>query len=60
MGDKLEKTIDEICAMGFGREEAKKALRAAFNNPDRAIEYLINVPKFKYKIICLIGNTKYS
>lgn len=28
--------------MGFAKEEAIKALKAAFNNPDRAIDYLIN------------------
>lgn len=43
MGEKFEKTVDEICNMGFPREDVKKALRAAFNNPDRAIDYLINV-----------------
>ena len=27
--------------MGFPREDCLKALRAAYNNPDRAIEYLL-------------------
>ena len=29
--------------MGFPLEQVKKALKAAFNNRERAIEYLINV-----------------
>ncbi|MBW0489896.1 hypothetical protein O181_029611 [Austropuccinia psidii MF-1] len=41
-GTGLQKTIDEIVnGMGFPREEVIKAMRAAFNNPDRAVEYLM-------------------
>ena len=42
MGNRNENTIREMEAMGFGRPEIERALRAAFFNPDRAIEYLLN------------------
>lgn len=29
--------------MGFEKEQVIKALKAAYNNPERAIEYLFNV-----------------
>jgi len=31
-------------SMGFPKEQCVKALKAAFNNPDRAVDYLLNVP----------------
>ncbi|ETN40268.1 UV excision repair protein Rad23 [Cyphellophora europaea CBS 101466] len=42
IGNRNESTIREMEAMGFGRPEIERALRAAFYNPDRAIEYLLN------------------
>lgn len=48
-GSILEQTVDQILDMGGGnwnRETVIQALRAAYNNPERAVEYLYNVWKF--------------
>lgn len=41
-GEALENTLKEMQEMGFPREECMRALRAAFYNPDRAVDYLLN------------------
>lgn len=41
IGAHLEPVIDNLVGMGFERDQAILALRAAFFNPERAIEYLI-------------------
>jgi UV excision repair protein RAD23 len=41
IGNQSESTIREMESMGFGRPEIERALRAAYGNPDRAIEYLL-------------------
>eukprot|EP00928_Gymnodinium_smaydae_P028622 TRINITY_DN21785_c0_g2_i1.p1 TRINITY_DN21785_c0_g2~~TRINITY_DN21785_c0_g2_i1.p1 ORF type:complete len:516 (+),score=134.18 TRINITY_DN21785_c0_g2_i1:103-1650(+) len=46
MGPPSEEMVAALCGMGFGREEALRALRAAYNNPDRAMNFLLdgNIP----------------
>lgn len=45
-GNNLEGLIEQILYMGGGiwdRETVVRALRAAYNNPERAVEYLYSV-----------------
>ncbi|KAK0212934.1 hypothetical protein DFS33DRAFT_1285557 [Desarmillaria ectypa] len=41
-GDALQSTINNMTEMGFPRDQVLRALRASYNNPDRAVEYLMN------------------
>lgn len=42
-GPEYDKAIEELISMGYPREECVAAMKAAFNNPNRAAEYLITV-----------------
>ncbi len=42
-GPALQEAISNMEAMGFERGQINAAMRAAFNNPDRAVEYLLTV-----------------
>lgn len=43
MGSTAEGAVVQMEAMGFARTDIDRAMRAAFYNPDRAIEYLLTV-----------------
>lgn len=46
VGEEYEKTIASLMEMGYPREQVILALKAAYNNPERACEYLLNVCNF--------------
>lgn len=43
LGTERASAIANLESMGFERSQIDRAMRAAFNNPDRAVEYLLNV-----------------
>lgn len=47
-GDNLQGAIDNIVDMGFPRDQVMRAMRASFNNADRAVEYLMTVSAFTF------------
>lgn len=50
MGSAAEGAVAQMEAMGFARSDIDRAMRAAFFNPDRAIEYLLTV-RFPFEVI---------
>lgn len=41
-GQLYEEAVAQMVSMGFPRDQVQRAMRASFNNPDRAVEYLFN------------------
>ncbi|XP_015254370.1 UV excision repair protein RAD23 homolog B [Cyprinodon tularosa] len=41
-GSSYDAMVNEMMLLGYGREEVVAALRVSFNNPDRAMEYLLS------------------
>lgn len=41
-GATYEQAVQEIMSMGFERDQVIRAMRASYNNPDRAVDYLLS------------------
>lgn len=44
-GATYEQAVQEIMSMGFERDQVIRAMRASYNNPDRAVDYLLSVSR---------------
>lgn len=52
MGEQRAQAIANMEAMGFERSQIDLAMRAAFYNPERAVEYLLTVCEVPLELRC--------
>ncbi|KAJ3345136.1 hypothetical protein HDU83_004387 [Entophlyctis luteolus] len=53
-GDAYQRAVQNLIEMGFPAEQVARAMKAAYNNPDRAAEYLMTV----CAVLCLFSNER--
>jgi UV excision repair protein RAD23 len=56
MGSERDAAIANMESMGFARADIDAAMRAAFFNPDRAVEYLLTVRNTSTRLIELYAD----
>lgn len=52
-GGEYEQAVARLMELGFPKDHVESAMKAAFNNPDRAADYLINVLILNYHRVFL-------
>lgn len=54
-GAEYEAMLTEIVSMGYERERVVTALRASYNNPHRAVEYLLTVSRTRGMVAFILS-----